>query len=79
MKAALAFSLAGKVVLITGAGGGIGLAAAQALASSGARLMLSDVDAARGEAVLADFHALGLDARFAVCDVTQADSVRNLI
>jgi NAD(P)-dependent dehydrogenase (short-subunit alcohol dehydrogenase family) len=79
MKAALTFSLAGKVALITGAGGGIGLAAAQALASSGARLMLSDVDAARGAAVLADFHALGLDARFAVCDVTQADSVRNLI
>jgi ABC-type transporter Mla maintaining outer membrane lipid asymmetry permease subunit MlaE len=36
------------VVAITGAAGGIGLAAAQALASSGARLMLSDVDPARG-------------------------------
>ena len=48
MKAALEFSLAGKVVLVTGAAGGIGLAAAQALASSGARLMLSDVDPARG-------------------------------
>jgi NAD(P)-dependent dehydrogenase (short-subunit alcohol dehydrogenase family) len=79
MKAALEFSLAGKVVLVTGAAGGIGLAAAQALASSGARLMLSDVDLARGAKVLADFHALGLDARFTPCDVTQADSVIALI
>ena len=79
MKAALDFSLAGKIVLVTGAAGGIGLAAAQALASSGARLMLSDLDPVRGAKVLADFHALGLDARFTPCDVTRADSVTALV
>lgn len=79
MRAALDFSLAGKIVLVTGAAGGIGLAAAQALASSGARLMLSDLDPVRGARVLADFHALGLDARFVACDVTRADSVTALV
>lgn len=79
MRAALDFSLAGKIVLVTGAAGGIGLAAAQALASSGARLMLSDLDPVRGAKVLADFQALGLDARFTPCDVTRADSVAGLI
>ena len=79
MRAALDHSLAGRICLITGAAGGIGLAAAQALASSGARLMLSDVDEARGRKVLADFHALGLDARFKACNVTEAASVQALV
>jgi NAD(P)-dependent dehydrogenase (short-subunit alcohol dehydrogenase family) len=39
--------LAGKVVLITGAAGGIGAAAARRLAQEDARLLLSDADGAR--------------------------------
>jgi NAD(P)-dependent dehydrogenase (short-subunit alcohol dehydrogenase family) len=35
--------LDGKVALVTGAGGGIGLATARALAAQGARLVLGDV------------------------------------
>ena len=41
--------------------------------------MISDVDEARGRKVEADFHALGLDARFRSCDVTRADSVEALV
>ena len=79
MKPSSSTSLAGKICLVTGAAGGIGLAAAQALASVGARLALSDVDEARGRKVEADFRALGLDVRFQACDVTRAASVEALV
>lgn len=79
MKPSSSTTLAGKICLVTGAAGGIGLAAAQALASVGARLALSDVDEARGRKVEADFRALGLDARFKACDVTSAASVEALV
>ncbi len=38
------YSLAGKVAVITGAGGGIGRAVARSLAKEGCRLVLSDFD-----------------------------------
>ncbi|HMM77599.1 MAG TPA: glucose 1-dehydrogenase [Gammaproteobacteria bacterium] len=72
-------SLAGKSCLVTGAAGGIGLAAAQALAGAGARLLLSDVDEARLAQVLADFRARGVEARSRACDVTDAASVQALV
>jgi NAD(P)-dependent dehydrogenase (short-subunit alcohol dehydrogenase family) len=72
-------SLAGKAVLITGAANGIGLCAAQCLASAGARLVLSDIDEAAGKKVLAQFHDLGLDAHFMRCDVTDAANVKALV
>lgn len=48
----------GKVALVTGAAGGIGLATAQRLGSEGARLVLADID----EAKLARARAQVLDA-----------------
>lgn len=72
-------SLAGKIVLITGAANGIGLSAAQCLASAGARLMLSDIDEAAGAKIVAQFHELGLDAHFTRCDVTDGKSVQALV
>lgn len=79
MTPSSSFSLAGKICLVTGAAGGIGLAAAQALGGVGARLMLSDVDDARLAKVVADFRALGLDARSRACNVTDAASVEALV
>lgn len=79
MKPSSSAALAGRICLVTGAAGGIGLAAAQALAGVGARLVLSDVDEARGRRVEADFRALGLDVRFQSCDVTSAASVEALV
>jgi NAD(P)-dependent dehydrogenase (short-subunit alcohol dehydrogenase family) len=73
------YSLSGKVVLITGAANGIGRSAAQCLASSGARLMLSDIDEQAGQRLLAQFHDLGLDAHFMRCDVTDTQQVQALI
>lgn len=70
-------ALAGKIALITGAGGGIGAACARRLLADGACVMLTDRDAdaleaARAEAVSAFGHDL---VRAAVCDVTDEDQV----
>ncbi len=72
-------SLAGKIVLITGAANGIGLVTAQCLASAGARLMLSDIDEVSGWEAVSQFQKLGLDAWFTRCDVTDGASVQALV
>ncbi|XVQ07998.1 SDR family oxidoreductase [Spirillospora sp. CA-255316] len=65
-----AFDGAGKTALITGGSNGIGAAVARRLAAGGARVVLADVDEARGRA-LAD----ELGGRFVRCDVRDpADS-----
>lgn len=46
--------LHGRAALVTGAAGGLGLATAEALAARGARVLLADRDAVRGEAAAAD-------------------------
>ncbi|HHZ09650.1 MAG TPA: SDR family oxidoreductase [Rhizobiales bacterium] len=53
-------SFDGQIALVTGATGGFGRRTAERLAAAGARLVLSDIDAARLEAV-----AAGLDAEAA--------------
>lgn len=69
------FSLEGKVVLVTGAAGGIASGIANAFAAAGARLVLAD----RNEAVLARAEALraaGAPAEAQVFDVTDQEAVR---
>lgn len=68
------FSLDGKVVLLTGAAGGIALGLAKAFAAAGARLVLAD----RSEAVherAAQFRAAGADASALTFDVTDEAAV----
>lgn len=66
--------LAGQVVLITGAGGGLGRAIAQALAAQGATLALNDVDPAAAAAVATEVGGLALPA-----DVTQGAAVEAMV
>ena len=63
--------VAGKSIIVTGAGGGIGEGIARRLAAEGARVIVNDIQAARGEQVAADIRAAGGQARFAAGDVTQ--------
>ncbi|MBG6077567.1 SDR family NAD(P)-dependent oxidoreductase [Polaromonas sp. CG_9.11] len=62
------YALQGKTVVITGAGGGIGSALAQAFAQQGARLMLLDRDGAALQC-LANALAAHTDVGTAVCDL----------
>ncbi len=61
--------LANKIALITGAAGGQGVADAELMAREGAALMLTDIDAAKGEALAARLRAGGAKAQFMVHDV----------
>ncbi len=54
--------LAGKVALVTGSGRGIGRAIALKLAQEGAKLVVNDLDAEPGDAVVAEIRAMGGEA-----------------
>jgi len=58
-----------KVALITGAAGGQGIADAELFVREGAAVMLTDIDAAGGEALAARLRAAGGKAQFIAHDV----------
>ncbi len=66
-----------QVVLITGAGSGIGRGAARAFAAEGARVVVSDVDEASGRATVAMLPPER--AVFVPCDVADAAQVHDLV
>jgi NAD(P)-dependent dehydrogenase (short-subunit alcohol dehydrogenase family) len=66
----------GKTALVTGAGGGIGLAIAQRLAAEGARLVLADLDAGKLAATVDTLKTSGAaDVLAHACDVSKEDEV----
>ncbi|MBI1734044.1 MAG: glucose 1-dehydrogenase [Candidatus Rokubacteria bacterium] len=70
---------AGKVVVITGAAGGIGRATAARLAGEGARLVLVDRDAAGLDATLRVVKDAGGDGTTVTADVTRAAEVERYV
>jgi NAD(P)-dependent dehydrogenase (short-subunit alcohol dehydrogenase family) len=68
-------SLANKVAIITGAGVGIGRAAAELFAQAGATVIVAERDTATGAAAAEAVRAAGGKALFVETDVTQPDSV----
>jgi NAD(P)-dependent dehydrogenase (short-subunit alcohol dehydrogenase family) len=64
-----------KVVIVSGAGGGIGLATARLFAGAGARVVIAEFDAARGDAAARELRAGGADALSLRCDVASETEV----
>lgn len=72
-------SVAGKVVLITGAGSGIGRATAHLFADEGARVGVTDLDRERAKTVAREIEDAGGTAWFEGLDVSQPDQIETVI
>jgi len=68
----------GKVAIVTGAGGGIGEGYARALVAEGARVVVAEIDKAKGEAAVATLRDAGGDATFVHVDVGSEESTREM-
>src|SRR5712691_407414 len=71
--------LAGKVVLITGAGSGMGRLAAQMFAAEGAHVVAADISEAVLEETVASVHEEGGSILGVPANVTSAPSVEKLV
>jgi len=71
--------LEGRVAIVTGAGQGIGEAAAVRMAAEGARVVVSDVNEASGGAVAGRIRDAGGDALFVRADVAVVEDVTALM
>src|SRR6266403_5265266 len=79
MAGSVAGIVEGKVALVTGGGGGIGRAAALALAREGARVAVADFAAAAAHDTVALINAGGGQAITLTGDVTRAEDVRSMV
>src|SRR5436853_449691 len=73
------FDLSGRVAVVTGGNGGIGLGMAEGLAGAGATVVLAGRNASKGAAAVKQITSAGGKAAFADVDVTDETSCRALI
>src|SRR3984957_1940537 len=73
------FNLKGKVGVVTGGNGGIGLAMGGGLAPLAANIIIAGRDAGKAATALAALRALGVEAEFIAADVTKKSQCLALI
>jgi 2-dehydro-3-deoxy-D-gluconate 5-dehydrogenase len=73
------FDLSGRVAVITGGNGGIGLGMAKGMARVGATIVVAGRDVAKSAAAVKELQALGAKASAIPVDVLKEDSCRALI
>jgi 2-deoxy-D-gluconate 3-dehydrogenase len=73
------FDLSGRVAVVTGGNGGIGLGMAQGLAAAGAVVALAARNAEKGEAAVASLARSGARSTFIAFDVADESSCRAMI
>jgi len=73
------FDLSGRVAIVTGGNGGIGLGMAQGLGLAGAMVVLAGRNAKKGETAVERIARAGGQAEFAAVDVTSEASCRALV
>src|SRR5262245_58701332 len=73
------FDLRGKVALITGGNGGIGLGIARGLAQAGADVAIVGRNEAKNAAALDELSALGVRATGIIADVTDAAQAARMV
>ena len=73
------FGLDGRVAVVTGGNGGIGLGMAEGLARAGARVVVAGRDEARSAAAVERLRALGAEAAAVAVDVTEPESCTAMV
>jgi len=73
------FNLTGKVAVVTGGNGGIGLGLAEGMASCGASIAISGRNAEKARAALATLRAHGVKSAFLAADVTKRSECQALV
>lgn len=73
------FDLTGRVAVVTGGNGGIGLGMARGLARAGAAVVVAGRDGAKNAAAVAELAGLGADAAAVEVDVADEDSCRAMV
>lgn len=68
-----------KIVIVTGAGMGMGAATAEVAAGYGAKVVVSDINAAAAAETAESIRAAGGDAHVVLCDVGEEEQVKALI
>ncbi|MGG0238686.1 SDR family NAD(P)-dependent oxidoreductase [Bacillus rhizoplanae] len=71
--------LAGKVVVVTGGGIGIGRNTALLLAQQGAKVIVTDIDEENGQATVEEIVDLGGDALFVTHDMSKQSDWRHVL
>jgi NAD(P)-dependent dehydrogenase (short-subunit alcohol dehydrogenase family) len=78
MTTAVTIDMDGKVALVTGGAYGMGRASALRFASCGARVVVADIDMARGLETVDLIRAAGGEAAFTRADVSMAEDVESM-